>query len=346
MEFLFDMKKLSKEAVSVIVPTYNAETTIGICLSNILAQHQEPFEIIVVNDASTDNTVHFVKQLQQKSKKIRLITLKKNSGAGIARNVGAHAAKTELLVFLDADCVPHKEWLNNLVKNLGDRDIAATASQYNASVNKSFIAQYAFHELTFRDNKKKGFLDAASSCNFACRKKDFLSIGGFSLDRIAEPAEDIDFFFKLSKRGKILFVDTARVGHYFRDTLMGYLHQQKEYSRSAMYLFLKTYRQKLFTKNTLHDKTAYLEILITLLMPIGIVASFIFPLLLVFLLFFYTSILLLLNMPFLTYVTEHDGCECILRITTLIVLRDVAWGYGVIQGLIQSGTNYLNKARI
>jgi len=90
--------------VSVIMPAYNAETTIASSLESIIAQDYPNIEIIVVNDASTDGTekaAHSV--LERGGRPFRIITHKKNSGVAAARNTGMDAMQGEFFWFLDAD---------------------------------------------------------------------------------------------------------------------------------------------------------------------------------------------------------------------------------------------------
>lgn len=95
--------------ISVVIPTYNREKTIQNTLESVLRQTCLPHEIIVVDDCSTDHTVTLVKKMKQKSKLLRLICLKRNQGAQVARNVGIKAAEGDWIAFLDSD----DEWAQN-----------------------------------------------------------------------------------------------------------------------------------------------------------------------------------------------------------------------------------------
>lgn len=88
--------------VSVIIPAYNAEKYIHQCVSSVLEQSYQDFEVIVVNDGSTDSTRSIVEALALQDLRIKLIN-KKNSGRAKARNTGITLASGEWLAFLDAD---------------------------------------------------------------------------------------------------------------------------------------------------------------------------------------------------------------------------------------------------
>ena len=97
--------------VSVIVPTHNRAHTIRRCLDSALGQTISPYEVIVVDDASTDDTTSVVKSISDE--RLRLITMPSNKGAQAARNVGIKNAKGDHIAFLDSDdeWVPEKlEW--------------------------------------------------------------------------------------------------------------------------------------------------------------------------------------------------------------------------------------------
>ncbi len=322
---------------SVIIPVYNGEDTIEHCLSCLFHQERKDFEILVVNDASTDNTKNILERILKRAgkdaPKIKVITMGKNSGASAARNIGARASNSEILMFLDADCISQKDWVRLMLSNLKKEDCVAVVSQYNKSMVPALIAKYAFYELSFRDKNKDGFIDSASSCNFCCKKQAFMKIGGFSGDRYMEPAEDLDFFFRLSQLGKIRFVNRARVGHYFRDSVGGYLKQQKAYSRSTAYLFLKKYGSDLFKKDTLQDKTTYIEIVVTTCFIVAFVTAVLLSReIALWTVLIYAVSMIGINRKFLAYLRKNEGMAFMLTSIPIMFLRSVTWVYGVILG--------------
>ncbi|GEM_PF-1780660 len=333
------ISRKKQEKITVIIPAYNAQDTIEECLVCLLAQKKKDFEIIVVDDASKDKTAQLVgkiiKQNKKKSPKIHLISLQKNGGAGAARNAGAKASTTETIAFLDADCVANDDWLQSLLDGMKMHNCIAAVSQYNRSACEEFIAKYAFYELRFRDKDDDGFLDSASSCNFICKREAFLQTAGFSSDRYAEPAEDIDFFFRLSQRGKIWFVNKARVSHHFRSSLRGYLKQQKEYSRSTAYLFLKSYKKELLKKKTLQDKGTYVEIIVTgLFFPVALGGALLSPFVFFGVLVGYIICMLLLNRRFLRYLKDQENAQFAWKSIPIIFIRTGYWILGLIEGTV------------
>ncbi|MBO4106825.1 glycosyltransferase family 2 protein [Streptococcus suis] len=89
--------------VSVIIPMYNAEQFIQETIQSVLAQTYQVFEIIVVDDQSSDNSMETVRSLIAKDSRIRLLQNEVNSGVAVARNAGVAEANGRFICFLDAD---------------------------------------------------------------------------------------------------------------------------------------------------------------------------------------------------------------------------------------------------
>lgn len=103
--------------ISVVIPLYNKEQSITSTLESVLAQTYKDFEIIVVNDGSTDNSVDVVRAIDDD----RIVFIsQENQGVSAARNTGIIAAKGEYVAFLDGDDLWHPEYLETLVRLISD----------------------------------------------------------------------------------------------------------------------------------------------------------------------------------------------------------------------------------
>ncbi len=102
--------------ISVIIPTYNRINELQKLLFSLIEQNldKDKFEIIVVDDGSTDNTQELVKELQNKNRNINYLRIK-NSGRSVARNIGASIAKSNIIAFVDSDCIADKNWLSEIL---------------------------------------------------------------------------------------------------------------------------------------------------------------------------------------------------------------------------------------
>ena len=130
-----------RPTVSVIIPAYNAELSLGKCLESVIRQSLYPFEIFVVNDGSTDNTKDVALAF-----KYKIIYLEQdNQGQGAARNAGLIKAKGKYIAFLDAD----DYWLPNFLRNCIN---FLKVNQDAIAVNTGFIINKFNHEDTGPDN--------------------------------------------------------------------------------------------------------------------------------------------------------------------------------------------------
>lgn len=116
-----NQKQLYKHLVSIIIPTFNAQKTIKTTLQSLFNQSYRNIEIIVVNDGSTDQTKAIIEQMSKFDPRLKLINLKNNQGAYIARNIGAKASHGDFICIHDSDDIAHPDKIliqvSELIKN-------------------------------------------------------------------------------------------------------------------------------------------------------------------------------------------------------------------------------------
>lgn len=128
---------MSKDLVSIITPTYNCAKFIGVTIESVLNQTYQNFEMIIVDDASKDNTEEVVKSF--KDKRIKYIRLSKNSGPAVARNRAMEEAKGKYMAFLDSDDLWKREKLEkqiNFIKKNKYKIICSDYEQIDEEGNK------------------------------------------------------------------------------------------------------------------------------------------------------------------------------------------------------------------
>lgn len=119
--------------ISIIIPTYNEITVLEKCIESLGFQIESDFEIIVVDDGSTDKTTEVLQNLQLTIKNFQFFE-QKHEGAGAARNLGAKYAKGKILVFVDADMTFEKSFLSKLVEPIEkDRAKGTFSKEENVS---------------------------------------------------------------------------------------------------------------------------------------------------------------------------------------------------------------------
>jgi len=186
--------------VSVIVITHNEAPYISNCLKSVLNQSYENFEIIIVDEHSSDGTLDIVKSF--KSRKIRL-ALSSSKNICVARNIGIKQARGEFVFFIDGDCIASRNWIIAAMKNFKDDVIGIEGKTYYVSKNfRPSLRDKIIYNL-------KGGLYA--TCNIAYKKKTLKEIGGF--DEKFKFAGDIDLGLRAKKLGKIFFEDKMVVFH-------------------------------------------------------------------------------------------------------------------------------------
>ncbi len=206
--------------VSVIIPVHNGDKHIERCLDALIASSYPSFEIIMVDDCSTDDTV---KIAQQKGAKV--LQLPKRSGQSAARNYGVKQALADVLLFIDSDVMVHKNTIEMVIEDFHSHpDIVAVFGSYDDKpAEKNFISQYKnmFHHFNHQHSSNEAFT-FWSGCG-AIHKKVFKEMGGF--DQSAFFVEDIELGYRIRKKGyRILLDKDLQVKHLKHWGFLSLLH--------------------------------------------------------------------------------------------------------------------------
>lgn len=219
--------------VSVVVASYNGGKTLRACLESLKDVQYPDYEVILVDDGSTDDTPSiagdfpWVKTIRQE-----------NRGLSAARNAGIEAATGEVVAFTDSDCRVDADWLKYLVHDL---------------VTSDFVGMGGHNFLPPDDSPKAAAVMAAPGgpihvmltdreaehipgCNMAFYREALREIGGF--DPVFRKAgDDVDVCWRLQQRGHQLgFSSSGFVWHYRRSTVRAYLKQQAGYGEAEAIL--------------------------------------------------------------------------------------------------------------
>ena len=113
--------------VSIVIPSCNRRSFLEPCLESLIKQTFQKFEVIIVDDGSTDNTLEFLAEFKKTHAdfNLRWFIHEKNLGANVARNFGVREAKGTFAAFLDSDCIAKPEWLEELTKGFDSHNVAS-----------------------------------------------------------------------------------------------------------------------------------------------------------------------------------------------------------------------------
>ncbi|NHF61080.1 glycosyltransferase family 2 protein [Flavobacteriaceae bacterium TP-CH-4] len=202
--------------LSVVIPLYNKELSIERTIASVLKQTYASFELIVVDDGSTDKSVEIVENFTDD--RIRLIK-KANGGVSSARNKGIEAANYDWLAFLDADDFWHEDYLLEISKVIErpiDIEVIATGFariNKDGTILKSSVALRSGIVDYFKATNESGY-NVLNMSTFCVKKTSLLSIGMFS--KHLTHGEDMEVFEKLARRGNIWIVNKV-LSYYVMD---------------------------------------------------------------------------------------------------------------------------------
>lgn len=223
--------------VSVVVASYNGDRTLKACLESLGKLNYPDYEVILVDDGSTDTT----SQLAAQFPVVRYFRHPTNLGLSVARNTGIAAAEGEIVAFTDSDCRADEDWLYYLVGDLLNGEFAGVGGPNllppeDSAVASAVMVSPGGPAHVMLDDREAEHIPG---CNMAFYKWALVEVGGF--DPIFRKAgDDVDICWRLQQAGmKIGFSPAAFVWHYRRSTVAAYLKQQRGYGEAEALLVRK-----------------------------------------------------------------------------------------------------------
>ncbi|MGD0670718.1 MAG: glycosyltransferase [Candidatus Binatus sp.] len=220
--------------VSVVICAYDAERTMRDCLESLRRLDYPNFEVVIVDDGSRDRTADISMDFPE----FRLIR-QPNKGLGVARNVGMHAARGEIIAYTDSDCVVDPHWLTLMVRLMIENNFDGCGGPNYAPHEDGWIEASCAaspgapcHVLVAEDRAEH-----LAGCNMLFSKAALAKIGGFD-PQFTSAGDDVDICWRLLDAGfKLGFSPAAFVWHFRRNTVKAYYGQQRGYGRAEAMLY-------------------------------------------------------------------------------------------------------------
>jgi glycosyltransferase involved in cell wall biosynthesis len=204
--------------ISVIIPAFNEEKFLGNCLLSLKEQDFKDFEIIVVDNNSTDRTSEIAKKFGA------ILISEKKQGVAFDRNKGAKIANGEILVFTDADTILPKNWLSRIKEEFEeDKELIAFGGScqfYSGPISVKLASKFLLKPFLILDKSFSGGFNLMG-CNMAIKREAFFKVGGFNEN--LKLNEDVEISYRLREIGKVKLDPNFKVktsGRRFRHGLI------------------------------------------------------------------------------------------------------------------------------
>ncbi len=222
--------------VSVVICAYNAERTMRPCLESLRKLDYPNYEVVIVDDGSRDRTAEIAMDFPE----FRLIR-QPNKGLSVARNVGLHAARGEIVAYTDSDCVVDPHWLTLMVRAMVEGSLDGCggpnyAPHEDGRVEACVAASPGApcHVLVGHDRAEH-----LAGCNMVFAKAALEKVGGFD-PQFTSAGDDVDICWRMLDAGfKLGFCPAAFVWHFRRNTIKAYYGQQRGYGRAEAMLYAR-----------------------------------------------------------------------------------------------------------
>lgn len=201
-------------AISIIIPVHNGAETLKTCLKAVFHSDSPLVEVILVDDASSDATVEIAKKFPCK-----IVSMEKQSGPSVARNLGAEQAKGDILFFMDADVAVLKDTVKRGAFLLTSHpDFDAVIGSYTAETPvPNFTSRYKNYLHHYTHQHSVGEVSTFFTACGVIRKSVFQSLKGFDESITTTALEDVDLGYRIAKLGhKVLLDGTLQVTHLKR----------------------------------------------------------------------------------------------------------------------------------
>jgi len=323
--------------ISVVIPVYNGEETLGKCLEAIYQSKYPPYEVIVVDDCSTDNSLAVASQFP-----CRVVKLEEKHGAAKAKNRGAEEARGDIIFFTDADIMIENDTLSRMIEDFADTHISAVVGLLSKEVRyDNFCSEYKNLWMHYTYAHLSSDIGNFYTSAAAIRRTVFQENTGFDENyRGASVTEDAEFGQRLLTAGHKIYLDKRlTVKHLKHYSLFGLIKTDFWRSWGLTKTFLRNkfgrIRQKSFTSvpwffilSVLLSSLAVLSLLLSILstdyrfLTVALIG--------------WTAILLL-NAPFLNFLRKTRGWSFLGKSCGFLLIDTLV----VVLGMLYAATSFV-----
>jgi glycosyltransferase involved in cell wall biosynthesis len=231
--------------ISVVIPVYNGERTLRQCLNSVLNQTYKDYELIVVDNNSTDKTKEIIKEFKGNNKKIKYI-FESKKGRGAARNAGIREATGTIIAMTDSDCIVPENWIEELTKPIIRGNEKVVMGFEEEAIKNYWTTNIQNADWEFIKN----FLNDGYSSHLDTKNFAIISslMKKFMFDENLEAIEDFDLYLRIKNFSKILFLNELKVIHFHKDSFSKYFRIQL-YRGYWTYRLYRIYRKRKGIRN-------------------------------------------------------------------------------------------------
>ena len=229
--------------VSVVIPTFNRKDSLIRTIESLYRQSypKDRYEIIVVDDGSTDDTRRCLDWFQKEYPSNLKYFYQENKGPGAARNLGVRNACAEIIAFIDSDCIGLERWIEEIAKGYEDSRVAGIGGTIVATPSDNKVSQYcAYTKMNEKPKIDKTGIVYLIIGNASFRKSCLNLVGGFDERYNFPGGEDPDLCYRIKKNGFFFkYNPDAVVFNSHKQTLWEFIITYFHYGKGDAFLTLR-----------------------------------------------------------------------------------------------------------
>jgi glycosyltransferase involved in cell wall biosynthesis len=221
---------MRSDKVSLYIPCYNVAQYLTECLDAVFRQTYPIDEVLVIDDASTDETAAIARRYP-----VRIITHPQNRGLAAVRNTAFHKARNEFVASVDADCAPQSEWLGKCLERFDEESIAGVSGKRVDRYTCGFGNAWRTAHMSFDLGPKQLINPPFIGAGHTVYRRSVVEKAGMFNEQFRRAYEDVDLSQRIMKLGYIVVYEPSAVIEHLRvDTVKSSLETMWRYQYHAL----------------------------------------------------------------------------------------------------------------